>query len=179
MKSLRLLWGTLIGIAMIVCLGRPAAAQITYDLANYRALADADSPETIPPGTKITPQNWQQYKKFMPIWVQAAFSGAYKWHVGTDPEYAVVVGATHHYPLPRQYVEDTEKYGGQAQLVAQPSGGFSWKGYQAGIPFPNPTEPNAGVKMAYNGWDTFQPKILNFHAINWIVDLWQCQQSGN
>src|SRR5215470_18022539 len=48
-----------------------AAAQITYDVANYKALADADSADTIPPGTKITLQNWQQYKKFMPMWVQA------------------------------------------------------------------------------------------------------------
>ena len=75
MRSLRLLWGTVIGIAIIVCLGRPAPAQINYDLANFKAMADADSTETIAPGTKITLQNWQQYKKFMPIWMQAAFSG--------------------------------------------------------------------------------------------------------
>ena len=147
-----------------------AAAQVTYDVATYQALADADSPETIPPGTRITVQNWQKYKKFMPIWVQAAFSGAYKWHVGTDPAYTVTVGPTHHYPLPKQFVEDTERYGGQAQLVPLPRGGFSWKGYVAGIAFPNPSEPNIGVKMAYNGWDAFQPKMLNFHAYNWLVD---------
>ena len=170
MKSLRLLWGSASIIALVLWLGGLAQAQLTYDVANYKALADADSPDTISPGTKITVQNWQQYKKFMPIWVQAAFSGAYKWHVGTEPAYTVEVGPTRHYPLPSQYVQDTEKYGGQAQLVPQPAGGFSWKGYLAGIPFPNPTEPNAAVKMAYNGWDTFQPKILNFHAINWIVD---------
>jgi len=172
MKSLRLLWGTVFTVAIFLCLCGLARAQVTYDVANYRALADADSSETIPVGTKITVNNWQQYKKFMPIWVQAAFSGAYKWHVGSEPAYTVVVGATHHYPLPRQYVEDTEKYGGQAQLVPLSTGGFSWKGYAAGIPFPNPTEPNAGVKMAYNGWDTFQPRILNFHAVNWLVDTY-------
>jgi hypothetical protein len=162
----------MVTVAMLLRFCWPAQAQLTYDVANYQALADADSAETIPPGTKITLQNWQQYKKFMPMWVRAAFSGAYKWHVGSDPAYTVEVGPTRHYPLPRQYVEDTEKYGGQAQLVPLPSGGFSWKGYQAGIPFPNPTEPNVGVKMAYNGWDTFQPKILNFHALNWIVDTY-------
>jgi hypothetical protein len=172
MKSLRLLWGTVLSTVMVAFVCGLASAQITYDVANYQALADADSPETIAPGTRITVQNWQQYKKFIPIWIQAAFSGAYKWHVGSGPEYAMVVGPTNHYPLPKQFVEDTEKYGGQAQLVPLPTGGFSWKGYVAGIPFPNPTEPNAGVKMAYNGWDTFQPKILNFHAINWIVDTY-------
>jgi Protein of unknown function (DUF1329) len=170
MRSLSLLWGTLIAIVIAWCLCGPAAAQFNYDVANYKAMADADSAETIPPGTKITLQNWQQYKKFMPIWVQAAFSGAYTWHVGGSPAYTVVVGPTHHYPLPKQFLEDTEKYGGQAQLVPLPTGGFSWKGYVAGIPFPNAKEPNIGPKMAYNGWDGFQPKMLNFHAYNWLVD---------
>ncbi|HKD65871.1 MAG TPA: DUF1329 domain-containing protein, partial [Candidatus Binataceae bacterium] len=170
MKRLGLLLGTILTVAMVVSLSDLASAQLTYDVANYNALADAESPETIPPGTKITVQNWQQYKKFMPMWVQAAFSGAYKWHVGSDPAYTVVVGPTHDYPLPKQFVEDTEKYGGQAQLVPLPTGGFSWKGYVAGIAFPNPAEPNIGVKMAFNGWDAFQPKMLNFHAYNWLVD---------
>jgi hypothetical protein len=170
MKSLRLRWGTVITVAIWVGLCGLANAQLTYDIANYKAMADADSPETIPPGTKITVHNWQQYKKFMPMWIQAAFSGAYKWHIGSEPAYTMQVGPTHHFPLPRQYVEDTEKYGGQAQLVPTPTGGFSWKGYYAGIPFPNPAEPNIGVKMAYNGWDAFQPKMLNFLAWNWLVD---------
>ncbi len=61
MKSLRLLWGTMITMAILVCICGPAAAQINYDVANYKALADADSPETIAPGTRITLQNWQQY----------------------------------------------------------------------------------------------------------------------
>jgi len=175
MRNLRLLWGTAIGsvlagVLLVVPFRGSAAAQITYDIANFQAMADADSPDTIAPGTKITVQNWRQYKKFMPMWVQAAFSGAYKWHVGTDPQYTVIVGPSHHYPLPKQYVEDTEKYGGQAQLVPLPTGGFSWKGYLAGIPFPHPSEPNIAVKMAYNGWDAFQPKMLNFKARNWLVD---------
>src|SRR5262249_34922697 len=96
--------------------------------------------------------------------------GEYRGRGGANPAYRVGVAPPRHYPLPRQFVEDTEKYGGQAQLVPLSNGGFSWKGYAAGIAFPNPTEPNVGVKMAYNGWDAFQPKILNFHAIYWIVD---------
>ena len=170
MKSLRLLWGTVVIMAMIVCLCGLAAAQLTYDVANYKALADSDSPETIPPGTKITLQNWQKYKKFMPLWVQAAYSGKYKWHVGSEPEYTVTVGPTHHYPLYGKFVEDTEKYGGQAQLVPLSDGGFSWKGYVAGVPFPNPTEPNRAVKLTYNTWANFRPKIMDFIAKNWLVD---------
>src|SRR5260370_17413304 len=112
-------------------------------------------------GTKVKLQKWEQYKKFMGIWVQAAFSGAYKWRIGSDPAYAMNVGPSHHFPLPRQFVEDTEKYGGQAQLVPLPTGGFSWKGYVPGIVFPNPTEPNVGVKMPSNAWHPFHPNILN------------------
>jgi hypothetical protein len=172
MKSRGLLRGILSTLALVLWLWGSAGAQITYDVARYQALADADSADTIPPGTKITVANWQQYKKFMPMWIQAAYSGAYKWHIGSEPAYTMEVGPTHHFPLPKQFVEDTEKYGGQAQLVPLPTGGFSWKGYVAGVVFPNPAEPNAGVKMAYNGWDAFQPKMLNFHAINWIVDTY-------
>jgi hypothetical protein len=84
-------------MAMIVCLWGLASVQLTYDVANYKALADADSPGTIPPGTTITVQNWQKYRKFMQMWKQAAYSGQYKWHVGAEPEYTVEVGPTHHF----------------------------------------------------------------------------------
>jgi hypothetical protein len=125
-----------------------AAAQLVYDVANYKALADAGSTDTIPPGRKITLDNWQKYKKFMPVWMQAAYSGQYKWHVGEQSEYTVEVGATQHYPMVK-YVENTEKYGGQAKLVRLPTGGMKWEGYVAGLPFPNPTEPDLGAKLAY------------------------------
>ena len=80
------------------------------------------------------------------------------------------MGPTQHYPLYRKFVEDTEKYGGQAQLVPLADGGFSWKGYVAGVPFPNPSEPNKAVKLAYNTWANFRPKIMDFIAFNWLVD---------
>jgi hypothetical protein len=54
--------------------------------------------------------------------------------------------------------------------VRLPTGGMKWEGYVAGLPFPNPTEPDLGAKLAYNTWDNFQPTMLNFHAWNWIVD---------
>jgi Protein of unknown function (DUF1329) len=171
MKNLaRLLLGLAFTLAFGLWLTGVAAAQLVYDVANYKALADADSAETIPPGTKITLQNWQQYKKFMPVWMQVAYQGQYKWQVGKEPGYTVEVGPTHHYPMVRKFVENTEKYGGQTKLIPLPSGGMNWQGYVAGVPFPNPTEPNLGVKLAYNSWDNFQPMILNFRAFNWIVD---------
>jgi len=170
MKSLRLLGETCLTLALIGLLGGSAAAQLSYDVANYQAMADADSPETIPPGTKITLQNWQKYKKFMQMWTQAAYSGKYKWHVGSEPEYTVEVGPTHHFPMDRQFIQDTEKYGGQAQLIPLSTGGFSWKHYVAGIAFPKPAEPNLAAKLAYDTWANFRPKIMDFHAWNWLVD---------
>ena len=117
MKTLaRLLLGITLTVSFGLWLSGVAAAQLVYDVPNYKALADADSAETIPPGTKITLQNWQQYKKFMPIWMQAAYEGRYKWHVGPEPQYTVEVGAAQHYPMVRKYVENTEKYGGQASV---------------------------------------------------------------
>src|SRR5262249_55528171 len=43
-------------------------------------------------------------------------------------------------------------------------------GYVAGIPFPNPAEPNLAAKLAYDTWGNFRPKAMNFHAWNWLVD---------
>ncbi len=36
----------------------------------------------LPPGTKITIQNWQQYKQFMPDGMVALFEGNYLYRVG-------------------------------------------------------------------------------------------------
>jgi hypothetical protein len=58
-----------IGTLMI---GAAANAQISFDPQTYRQMADANSAATIAPGTKITVKNWQQYRQFMPLWLQAA-----------------------------------------------------------------------------------------------------------
>jgi len=72
-----------------------AQAQVAFSEDAYRALADADSPDTIPVGTKITLQNWQRYKKFMPVQIQAVFSGQYPLHIGSEPMYTMAVGPAH------------------------------------------------------------------------------------
>src|SRR5260370_32242596 len=138
MKSRGLLWGILSTLALVLWLWGSAGAQLNYDVATYKALADADSAETIPPGTKITLKNWKQYRKFMQIWMQQAYEGKYRWHVGSEPEYTVEVGPTHHFPMYKKFIEDTEKYGGQAQLIPLPSGGFCWEKYFGGITFSQP-----------------------------------------
>lgn len=119
-----LLWGTATLLLFAFWLSGVAAAQMSFDRAAYKALADSSSTATIPPGTKITMANWQQYKQFMPLWMQAAYSGQYHWTVEPKPEYTVEVAPTVHYPLPSKFVENTEKYGGQTKLEQLPDGGM-------------------------------------------------------
>jgi hypothetical protein len=114
-----------------------------FDENAYKELVDASSPDTIPPGTRITLENWTKYKRFMPTWMQIAFSGKMHFHIGAGADYTMEVAPTGNYPLPKHMREDTEKYAGQTKLVPNPStGGFGWVGFQAGTPFPNPVEPD-------------------------------------
>src|SRR5579863_1233491 len=140
-RTVSLLTG--ITAALLICaLASAAAAEMMFDPQHYRDLVDTSSSQTIPPGTKITLQNWKQYKNFMPIWLQAAYSGDYHWHIGPGPEFTIVVGPTSNFPMPRKFLEDTEKFHDQVSLAPLGDGGFTIKGYTAGVPFPNPTEPN-------------------------------------
>jgi hypothetical protein len=126
------------------------AADIRYDPNLYAPLAPADSDETITPGTRITLQNWQRYKRFMSVGLQVIYSGNYFWHGGSGPEYTLAVGPTIHIALPRQFLLDTEKFYGQTQLDKLRSGGYGLKGYVAGLPFPAPTAPELATKILYN-----------------------------
>jgi len=146
-----------------------AQAQVTFSEDAFHQLADADSPDTIPVGTKITLQNWQQYKKFMPVQMQAAFSGQYPLHIGSEPMYTMEVGPAHDFPPPGNLAKNTEKYGGQARLERLPSGGFMIKGYVAGLPFPNPQEPNRGIKILYNNWFFYRGVVRNNNT-GFLVD---------
>ena len=135
------------------------AGGIQFSPQLYSALADASSPATIPPGTRITVQNWQQYKQFLDVGTQALFTGNYFWKFGAGPEYAIVVGPTHHFPIPQQYRNDTEKYHGQARLRKVDTGGYVIDGYVAGLPFPNPSGDLAGFQVMYDAWLSFGPFV--------------------
>jgi hypothetical protein len=156
--------------ALLVASG--AAWAQKFDRSAYDQLVDANSPDTIPPGTKITLQNWTQYKRFMMIWMQVAFSGKTHFHIADTPEYTVEVQATGDYAIPKAARDDTEKYAGQTKLVPYPpTGGFTWEGYKAGIPFPNPQEPNKAAKIMYNIWaGSYTPFLLHEYSKNWETD---------
>ena len=167
MKRLTVLVAATLAIGVIA---GAANAQISFDPQTYRQMADANSASTIAPGTKITLQNWQQYKQFMPLWLQAAYGGNYHWHLGPEPDFTINVTPSSHFPVPAKMRENSEKYGAQTQLQPLPTGGFLMKNYVAGIPFPSPAGPNAGVKILYNTWATFRPFVLHFYSTTWLVD---------
>jgi hypothetical protein len=165
----------LLGMVFAVFLALPypgiTAPPIRFSADDYRALADVDSAATIPPGTRITTANWRLYKQFMPIWMRAAYEGQYHWQVEPGkPEYDVVVAPATHYPMPAKFVEDTAKYGGQARLERIPSGGYTWRGYVAGLVFPDLKEPNLGIKILYNSWAGFSPMIVHWTSEGWSID---------
>jgi hypothetical protein len=130
--------------------GEARAAPVAFDPANYSALISSGSSENIEPGTQITLQNWQHYKRYLPFGIQVLYSGQYLWHVGSTPDFTITVGPTIDYTWPRRYLEDTEKYGDQTRLEKLASGGYTIAHYVAGLPFPVPTAPNLAEKVGYN-----------------------------
>ncbi len=109
------------------------------------------------PGTVITMQNWQQYKDVMEQGLQMLFSGQYFWKFPAD--FRMEIGPTHDYPLPRRYLEDTEKYSKLVQIVDLPDGGHSVKGYVAGLAFPHPSGPLKAWEILVNSWYEYVPHI--------------------
>jgi len=178
--------GTFLGAALLLASFLPLrqasvrAEGISFDPNNYKQMADADSPATIPPGTKITLKNWQQYKQFMTVALQAAFSGKYTFHVTDDPMYTMVVQPTTQVGAPRQFLADGEKYGSQVKLVPAKNGGYTIQGWVAGPPFPNPSEPNIGEKILYDTWAPWRPYLYHYvtYGIN-IVDRFGNRSEGS
>ncbi len=62
-----------------------------FDDKSFAELNSADSPDAPPVKTKITSTNWQQYRKFLPVGVQAFFSGRYFWQIGSGPDHYIEV----------------------------------------------------------------------------------------
>ena len=118
----------------------------------------SDAPAMIPPGTAITNSNWRQFQSFMPDGMIALFQGAYFWKMSPDVE--MDVGPTIIHPLPQGYLDATEKYSSQVRLAPLPDGGTTIAGYQGGIPFPKPSEPNRGWKILANYWFRYIPHLV-------------------
>ena len=111
----------------------------------------------LPVGTVITTQNWQQYKDYMPGWMQVLFSGQYGYKLA--PSQQILVGPTIPKPLPKAYLANTEKYSSQVSLQELPEGSTLIQNYTAGLPFPHPSEPDLGSKLLWNLWYRYQPRV--------------------
>jgi len=152
MKALALAAAFLL-LASLMIGGRARAEQM-FNEATYTSMAGPT--ESIPAGTKITIQNWQQYRRFMSMGLQAIMSQQYFWKV---PASAVIeVGPTIKIGLPKKYRDDTEKYHNQVKLVPEGEG-YSISGYVAGLPFPDidAKDPLAGIKLIYNNYYNYIP----------------------
>ena len=64
----------------------------------------------------------------------------------------MTIGPTRAFAPPRGYIAATEKFGGQAEMVTLPDGRHDLRNYTAGLPFPNPAEPNKGWKILTDEW---------------------------
>ncbi len=147
-----------------------AAEAFSFDPANYAGLANADAPD-IPVGTEITAGNWRRYKQYMPFGLQILWSGAFQLRLdASSPDYKMVVGPTIPVPLPKRMISDTEKYGGQANLRKLYTGGYGVDGYEAGVPFPNPKEPDLAYKITYNTFYRFYPLMFYSFTTLDVVD---------
>jgi hypothetical protein len=150
-----------------------AHAQFRFDPANYTAMAEAASAETIPVGTRITAHNWQQYRKFMPMSFVAAYSGRYAFKIGDDRRYTINVGPAAPLAMFRQLRENTEKYASRSRLSRTASGGYTINGYVAGVPFPKPSGPLMAYQLLYNVWTYYLPSISHSDGSYVAVDRYR------
>ncbi len=122
----------------------------------------------IPAGTRITPQNWQQYKDFMPQGLQTVLAGTTVWKV--PPDAVMEVGPLVDYQLPRSWYEATEKYKNQTKLVKLDTGGYTVEGYQAGTPFPDYSGPEEAYKILYNLYYHYGGAIAHYESDGYEID---------
>ena len=168
--SVIVICGLIAAILFASTMSQVASAQISYNEGTYASMADASSGASIPPGTNITLQNWQNYKQFMPVSLLAGYSQRYGWKIGSDPKFTIVVGPTIHEAMFRQLRENTEKYAGQAKLQKVSTGGYTLRGYVAGVPFPKPGGELKPYQIFYNVWTYYFPSFTYFDDISCQID---------
>jgi Protein of unknown function (DUF1329) len=132
--------------------------------------AGAAPSNAIPPGSAITYANWQQYKQFMPIAMQALFTGEYFWKL--PPDTRIEIGPTVPMRLPPAYKADTERYSGQVKLRKLPEAGYIPDGYIAGIPFPDPLRDVnlAPYAIFYNLYYHYNPRVQRSVFCDYSLD---------
>ena len=109
------------------------------------------------PGTRITLGNWRQYQQYMPLGMIELFRGAHFWKM--PPNVEIDVGPTVSYPVPRFYIDATQKNSSEVRLVHLPDGNNDISNYVGGEPFPNPEEPDKGYKLLADLWFGYTPYL--------------------
>jgi len=125
----------------------------------------------LPVGTEITTTNWQMYKGYMTLGMQTLFRGDRFFKI--LPGQTLTVGPTTPEHLPKLFQAATEKFAGSASIVSAPEigpGAVTIKGYQGGVPFPDPKEPDLGTKIEYNSWFAYSPATVHINADAYLVD---------
>ncbi|HEX4211609.1 MAG TPA: DUF1329 domain-containing protein, partial [Candidatus Binataceae bacterium] len=140
-------------------------------------LAATKNQATIPPGTMITMQNWQQYKQYMPVGMIGFFEGSYFWKMPADVQMPVARTIIH--PLSKTYQEASEKYGTQTQVVHNPDGTMNLANYVAGMPFPDPQPPDMGYKILANIWFGDAPYLLVMSPQSGLASFCTDDRFGN
>jgi len=80
-----------------------ALAQTSTDRSELDTFLKAtENQGDLPVGTKITMQNWQQYKAFMPFGMTVLFEGKYFWKMPSDVE--IDIGPVHNGSLPKTFL---------------------------------------------------------------------------
>ncbi len=113
------------------------------------------------PGLLITKNNVDEYKEYLP---------SFTVDVIKKYNYTISVKAPVHHPLSDKYKEFTDKYSKDVKLDSK----GKLVNYVAGLPFPNidPSDPNAGLKVAWNytyhnlGDDVHAEEIWYFYDKN-------------
>jgi len=161
---MRIVEGIFCGLLLLIT---PAIAEAQTSAAPVTTSAAASS-GSIPVGTVITTHNWRQYKDFMPDGMVKLFAGEYDLKMPDEAQ--IAVGPTVIHPLPKGYLDATEKYAAQVKLIELPDGGLTLSGYQGGIPFPNPADPHKGWKMLANLWYRYLPYLnVDTHGAGCVV----------
>jgi hypothetical protein len=145
-----------------------------FDPRAYASLVDADSPQTIAPGTRIGVKNWQTYRNFLPIGIQALFSRSYQWRIPEGPDGEMVVGPTISVPEPYKYRMDTEKYAGKTRLIRGADGSVNISGYVAGLPFSDLRQSDSDLvyKLMYDSYFRYHPAILFYRQHGLLFDTY-------
>jgi hypothetical protein len=145
---------------------------VTYPAGAQAAPSSVESDQVpIRPGTKVTTENWQNYRQFMSEGMIALFEGSHFWHMPKDV--VIEVGPTTPIPLPERYLQDTRNYAGKVELMKLPTGGYVPGGYVAGLPFPDPLKGDPsliGERIFWNSFYRYQPRVQGAPNFSYSVD---------